>query len=269
MSILERRNAHLRDRHITFIKEPHKYLIETDKDGDFISVTTLIGQQFPEFNADEAIDKMMAGRKWKEGHKWWGWSREALKIEWDRIKEEASKEGETLHSKIEHFMNNEQLEANYTFKELIETVHEEEDLAWNQFLNFVRDFPWLEPYRTEWRIYHEEAKIAGSIDLVCKIKGSNLFILIDYKRSKEIKHQDPKYRQYSINSHLSHLSDDNFTHYALQQNMYSYILKEKYGIQIIKMFLVKVHPESKNYELLEIPDLTKEIFILFESRKEK
>ena len=39
-----------------------------------------------------------------------------------------------------------------------------------QFMNFQRDFSaTLKPYRTEWTVFHEEARIAGSIDMVYEL----------------------------------------------------------------------------------------------------
>jgi len=34
------------------------------------------------------------------------------------------------------------------------------------FLEFVKNTPTLKPYRTEWIIYHEDLKLAGSIDMI-------------------------------------------------------------------------------------------------------
>ena len=36
----------------------------------------------------------------------------------------------------------------------------------NYFIEFIKDFPHLKPYRTEWVVYYEDIKLAGSIDMV-------------------------------------------------------------------------------------------------------
>lgn len=264
MDRLERENPHPRDSYVSLDKNAHKYKI--GESIDYISVTNLIKEQFDEFDADLAIDNMMRSEKWKEGHKWWGRSKQELKIEWNSTRNDASHEGELLHHKLEKLMNDPELPYPYYFKDL--KLEIDPDLEWSYVINFIKSFPDLQPYRTEWKIYDEEAKVAGCIDLLCKIKDTNLFILIDYKRSKAIK-QDNPFKRYSKNPILEGFADNNFTHYALQQNMYRYILLNKYKINIIKMMLVRIHPDSSNFELIEIPDWSKEIFDLFEERKIK
>jgi len=283
---LERENKHPRDSNIKFLKEPHKYLvsksleetsIKENYDNDFISVTTFLDAHFDTFNSDLAIEKMMKGHKWKEGHKWWGWSKQALKQEWKRMKNDAAENGIKFHFRIEQFMNNNELKYPYTFKDLLENFLEKHDVKniceaniqekeWLYFLNFIRDFSLLQPYRTEWRIYHDDVKIAGSIDLLCKIFGTEFYVLIDWKFSKEIKNSND-YKHFAKTACIKHLADNNFVHYSLQQNLYKTILKEKYGINIIKMYLIRIHRESENYELIDVPDMTNEIKLLLEERR--
>jgi hypothetical protein len=49
------------------------------------------------------------------------------------------------------------------------------------------------------------------------------------------------------------------------------LLERKYGKIVTDLYLVRLHPdaEEKNYELIKLPDLTKEIDELFEERKQK
>jgi hypothetical protein len=285
---LKRENIHQRDYNISFYKDNHKYLISrplissnsntelTVFDHGYTSVTTHLEDHFDPFDDDSVIAKMMAGRQWKEGHKWWGWSRENLKIEWERIRNEASFQGEVLHAKIEAFMNNDNLPYPYTFSDLLTSYNsnlslaekETENLkkAWIYFLNFVKDYSYMQPYRTEWRIYHEEARIAGSIDLLCKILHTNCYILFDWKMSKKITIENERFPRFSKTEQLGHVPDTNFYHYALQQNMYRIILKEKYEIVVNTMYLVQLHPDLNNYELIEVPDMTKEINEIFKLR---
>ena len=57
----------------------------------------------------------------------------------------------------------------------------------------------------------------------------------------------------------------------LQLNTYKRILERKYGKTVTDLYLVRLHPdaEEKNYELIKLPDLSKEIDELFEERKQK
>ena len=49
------------------------------------------------------------------------------------------------------------------------------------------------------------------------------------------------------------------------------ILERNYGKTITDLYLVRLHPdaEEKNYELIKLPDLSKEVKELFEERKKE
>jgi hypothetical protein len=138
---------------------------------------------------------------------------------------------------------------------------------WSYFINFIKDFPNLVPFRTEWTVYYEEIQIAGSIDMVYQNVDGTLSIY-DWKRSKNI----TKYNYFNkfSNYHVtSHLPDTNYWHYALQLNIYKHILQDKYGYSIKDLFLVQLHPDimKKNYELIQLPDLSDIVSSLFQERK--
>ena len=82
-NVLAVRNKHSRDESIQFFEEGHKYVINTDANSKYTSVTTWNHSHFPHFNADEIINKMMKGKNWKEGHKYWGLTPEQIKAGWD------------------------------------------------------------------------------------------------------------------------------------------------------------------------------------------
>jgi ATP-dependent exoDNAse (exonuclease V) beta subunit len=142
-----------------------------------------------------------------------------------------------------------------------------ETKEWSYFLQFVQETPHLKPYRTEWTIYHDDLKLAGSIDMVYENPDKTL-VIYDWKRVKNITPVN-SFNQYSTNTLICHVPDSNFWHYALQLNTYKAILESKYGKKIRDLFLVRLHPEAeeKNYELIMVPDLSVEIRDLFVERK--
>jgi ATP-dependent exoDNAse (exonuclease V) beta subunit len=144
-----------------------------------------------------------------------------------------------------------------------------EVVEWDYFINFVKDYPELKPYRTEWTIYDEDLKISGSIDMIYENPDGTLSIY-DWKRSKEITRVN-NFNKFAINKLICHMPDANFWHYALQLNTYKRIIERKYGKIVTDLYLVRLHPdaEEKNYELIKLPDLSKEIDELFEERKQK
>ena len=77
--------------------------------------------------------------------------------------------------------------------------------------------------------------------------------------------QNTKWNKWMNNPIISHLPDTNFWHYALQLNIYKYILEKNYNKHIGKMVLVCLHPNNLNnsYQLFEVPNLQNEICSLF------
>ena len=124
----------------------------------------------------------------------------------------------------------------------------------------------MTPYRTEWMIFDEDLKIAGSIDMVYENPDGTLSIY-DWKRCKDISKIND-WNKFSINPLICHMPDTNFWHYALQLNTYRAILERKYNKKVTKLCLVRLHPDAmeKTYELLEVPILTKEMEDLLEER---
>jgi ATP-dependent exoDNAse (exonuclease V) beta subunit len=271
--ILSTRNSHNRDNNINFYEESHKYVITSDPMSKYTSVTTWIHSHFPHFNADEVIQSMINGKGWKEGHKYWGQTPEQIKGLWNSNK--SAEAGTNLHLQIECFMNDKRINCDYTNKELYqayisdytEEKHLLKSLDWQYFIQFIRDFPDLKPYRTEWTIYDEDVKIAGSIDMVYENPDGTLSIY-DWKRAKNITRVN-NFNKFGLSPAVCHLPDANFWHYALQLNTYKTILERKYGKTVDSLYLVRLHPEAeeKSYELILLPELSREVTELFEERK--
>ena len=192
--VLCKKNAHVRDKNINFFENDHKYIITSDPNSTYTSVTTWNHSHFPEFNADIVINNMMNGRNWKEGHKYWGLTSEQIKEKWNTNKDSVANAGTDLHYEIECFMNNKKLKKyEYKHEDLIKHYDTtcdklnpiQETLEWQYFINFIKDTPNLKPYRTEWTVYNEDVKIAGSIDMVYENPDGTLSIY-DWKRAKNI-----------------------------------------------------------------------------------
>jgi len=280
MSILKNtlqiNNAHIRDKNIQFYEPTHTYTIIPDAKSKYKSVTTWNHSHFPHFDADDIIKKMMSSKSWKEGHKYWGLTAAQIKAMWTANGAAVSGAGTNMHFEIECFMNNpDNKNTNYTHADLlINYLSKSPDISnstleWQYFINYVKDTPDLKPYRTEWTIYHEDLKLAGSIDMVYENPDGTLSIY-DWKRAKDITRVN-NFGKYAITDCISHMPDSNFWHYALQLNTYKAILEEKYDKKITDLYLVRLHPdaEEKNYDLIKLPDLTGEIRELFDERKKE
>jgi len=274
-NVLSVRNSHQRDRNIEFFEEEHKYVILTEPNVKYTSVTTWNHSHFPVFDADIIITNMMKGKGWREGHKYWGLTPKQIKAQWNSNKDAVAGAGTNLHYDIECFNNDKRFQFEYTNKELYEIYmcdkqreHELSPIEWKYFINFVKDFSELKPYRTEWIIYDEDTKISGSIDMVYENPDGTLSIY-DWKRCKNITRIN-NFNRFALPVKICHLPDSNFWHYALQLNTYKFIIEKNYGKKIADLFLVRLHPdaEENNYELIQLPDLTREISDLFDERIE-
>lgn len=237
-------NHHERDIRISFEEYGHKYTIDGDEN-EYTSVTTFIKQYFDKFDV-ELVSKRLVG---STNEKYAGKSQEEIKNLWT----EAAKLGTEMHKTIEHFYNKEYNKTNLLEKLLqpmIEMYH---------FLSFYLDYNFLTPYRTEWLIYDEENKIAGSIDALFKYKDE--YIIMDWKRSENITKTSFK------KSEILGIDDCNYNHYCLQLNMYRYILKTKYNILVTQLYLVQIHPKYNNYILIPIPIVEDVIIFMLNIKK--
>jgi ATP-dependent exoDNAse (exonuclease V) beta subunit len=280
--ILSERNAHPRDKYVKFHENGHKYEITCDPDSKYTSVTTWNHSHFPKFDADLVIRNMMRGKNWKAGHKYWGMTVEEIKESWNKNKDSVASAGTNMHAKIECFMNCKDLkDISYNHCNLLENLEKKEEekeaekeeekeeitLEWKYFLQFIEDHKHMKPYRTEWMIFHEDVKLAGSIDMVYENEDGTLEIY-DWKRSKDITKINT-WNKFATNKIVNNMPDSNFWHYALQLNTYRKILEDKYEKKVVKLCLVRLHPdnEEQTYEILNVPLLDKEMELLFEEKR--
>ena len=271
--VLKMKFAHKRDNFIKFYNKGHKYEISCDPSSKYTSVTTWNHKHFPKFDPDAVIQNIFKSKGWGPDHKYWGQTAEQIKASWKSNGDAVAGAGTNLHERIEDFMNDNRFQFIYTQKELYEIYKSDhkgnvdEHVEWEYFLHFVRDNPDLKPYRTEWMIFDEDVKLAGSIDMVYENKDGTLSIY-DWKRSKEISKING-WNKFATNPLICHIPDSNFWHYALQLNTYKSILERKYGKNVSKLCLVRLHPdtEEQTYELLDVPILTKEMEDLFRERE--
>jgi len=277
---LAKQNPHPRDAHIHFDEGPHKYTIDgingVTADTEFTSVTTFIHQHFEHFDAKKVIAGMMRNqKKWNDpvaNAKYYGKTAEEIEQMWADAGKDASTKGTAMHHKIECFYNTPPAPADphqATTAETAETADVPPEIQY--FLNFNKEHvagegATLRPYRTEWTVFHEEAQIAGSIDMVYShINDDGSLMIYDWKRCREIIKTN-RTGKFATHPAIEHLPDTNFWHYALQLNTYKYILQTKYDKTITDLYLIVLHPDAQNYQRVKLPDLQTEVAELFEER---
>ena len=256
---INKNNLHHKDAKISFDVDNHHYYVDETK--ITFSVSELISNYFPKFDTDhwskvKAIEFLQElGEPYDDDNI--EQKQNEIIDEWEAKRNEASEKGLILHETIEKFYNQEKI---------VSVPHE-----FNYFKEFISKYPKLKPYRTEWRIYNDELSLAGTVDMVYEKENGELFIF-DWKRSTRLVNDagllmlsDYKYAF----DELSHVADNSFNKYALQQNLYKYILEKCYGKKISSMNLLVLHPRYHTYFHLKIPEMKKETEFLVRQSIEK
>lgn len=279
---LARVNEHPRDLRIQFNEAEHSYAIDGVKAG-WSSCTQFLHNFFGHFDADAVIKKMMSNPvKWKQSQ-YYGMTAEQIKAKWSASGEEASSAGTRMHLDIEYFYNSSHFEELWLAKKKANTLeivpadfnksvacmkkddNWEPNLSpeWSMFMNYQEKIGRkMIPFRTEWLVFHEKIKVAGSIDMLY-MKKDGTYAIYDWKRSKEIKMEN-KYQ--SGLGPVMHLPDTNYWHYSLQLNVYRMILKEKYDINVNELALVILHPNNPTFQVIKVNIMEDEINAMFETR---
>lgn len=230
-------NAHPRDCRISFEPISHVYTA-TCADGSLVeckSVTTVVGDFFEKFDADYWANRKATPFR----------TAEMIKAEWERKGQIARDLGTQLHDWIERFYLGEAPQPEALA-----------DKAFSNFLAFAKNTE-LHPYRSEWRIFSEKYRVAGTLDfLVCSPQG--VYEIYDWKRSSKL--LDSNHGLICSNSFgktgrvfLSHIPDTTYHHYALQLSLYRYILEEEYGICVSQGHLGIFHPDYNEPVVKDVP----------------
>ena len=105
--------------------------------------------------------------------------------------------------------------------------------------------------------------------MVYEKENGELFIF-DWKRSTGVvdNQGEPILKDFNFGfSDLSHLADNSFNKYALQQNVYKHILESNYGKIISSMNLLVLHPDYNDYFHVKLPEMKKEAEFLIDQAK--
>lgn len=245
-----------RDAFISFEEEDHIYTITNPCDGKKFhpkSVTTIIHNYFPPFDADNVIKNMKRSKNWPSSP-YFGLSDDEIKDGWEKNRNEAATLGTAMHKQIEDYM------LAYPNVTVMPDTKE-----FTLFLEFWDDFkqkyPDFRVYKAEWIVYGD--KIAGSIDLVLTNDKEEIIIL-DWKRSKEIKTKNFFQKGYPP---FQQFDDCNYTHYSIQLNIYRHLIETFYNKKVVGMFLVILHPNQTHP--ITIPVCTMNIASFWNMMNEK
>lgn len=233
-------NKHERDARLHFDAASHTYTLNGTV---FKSVTTVVEECFEQFDADYWAQKKAPSM---------GMSPEEVKAMWERNGEKARNLGTQMHEKIERFYLG---------------LPNDSDPTYNLFLQFTKQYH-LTPYRTEWAIFDEDSRVAGTLDFLNYSVG--VFTIFDWKRSNKIIScgVPVKMSQWGKRAFgpIAHVHDTTYWHYALQVSIYRYILEKNYGIHVTTCKLAVFHPDYNRPYVIEVPYMRDEVIAVLNKR---
>lgn len=239
-------NAHQRDEHLSFDSATHTYYCHGH---ELRSVTTVVEDYFPKFDADKWAPRIAARENVTP---------EEIKARWERCGRQARELGSEMHDKIERFYlgcdDGDNSDALRLFRLFAEEHH-------------------LHPYRTEWRIYDEDLGVAGTLDFL-EYTPDGKFNLWDWKRSSKLVDCNGHPLSASPYGHtgfypISSVHDCPYWHYALQLNIYAYLLEKNYDIRVSSMTLGVFHPDYSRPWVLPLPLMRDHVVSLLRHRLSK
>lgn len=241
------------DNRIGLEPREHVYILDGVRQLD--AVSNVVARFFRPF------DTLKQSRRYAEKH---GMDPTKVIEVWDANRVEASYVGTFLHNQIENYLKGKSTSLDCCFEYNGEVVRYKKKISikkeFDYFLDFMR-YAKVKPFRSEWKIFDERNGIAGTIDMICR--NGSLFDIYDWKRSTKASPNENKW-QFGING-LENVPDIRYYKYALQQNLYKYILEHNYGLKINKMYLVVLHPDNNEYIEYEVPQMEGEITIILQS----
>lgn len=240
-------NKHPRDSLIIFDSTKHNYTCNNLV--GFTSVTGWVKTHFKHFDANATVDKIMSSRNWTKS-KYFGKTKDEILSGWSTNANLASSLGTEMHKSIESYYNLTPNQRSEILSQPLSETIASLNLP-NHFINFVKNNEHLTPFRSEWMIFDESIRIAGSVDMLFEQPDGSL-IIYDWKRCKGIVKTSP-FNSYSTTDCIEHFPDTNFWHYALQLNMYKYIIEAKYEKTVSKMVLLALHPDLPTYVQIPVP----------------
>ena len=250
-----------RDPRVEFFEEDHIYMIDGNVKAPR-SVTFLVHQFEEPFDADAIILKMRNGRNWQNKKKEYTnqdgtiMTDQQIKDKWEKNRDVSSSRGTLLHWHVEMFLNGAKIWGPYSTE-------------FAYFLDFYRSFMLprgLEPIRTEFSVFHTGLACAGQIDFLARYIGTETYVIIDWKRSKEIKHSN---RYQNLQPPMQHLEQTNLNTYSLQLNFYRYILETEYGMRVDELYLVILHENNECPHIIPVAIMSREVDMIVQYEKDE
>ena len=280
MSNLELQNPLPGDGDVTFLAEPHVYLMA----GKPIrkSVTGMLKVYWPSFDGAATVDRYLERWREDEKSKYHGLIKYVALVDggddelcksailrlWDAQRDAAADAGTRMHADFQAIVEGWPLGHAPT----------PETTMFESWLQMFCHRERCEPFRSEWivcLVRNGTPMVAGQIDLVLRIKDTDEYILVDFKRTNPKVVQGRPTNLLSSNQRayggecgsgpFGGIEATDFAKYAAQLNLYARIAADAYGIECRnRMLLLQIHPDLQNYHMVRVPRMDREMDQLLE-----
>jgi len=234
------------DKSVAFDSVSHTY---TKNGKKLTSVTSFISKFKNEFDS-EYWSKKIALRDGK--------SQEQVLKEWSDKGKKSCEIGTAIHKIFEDYIDGKYSILNdavfVDFMELDESYLEDFIPKSKVALSFVKDFfqsKRLIPVYTEYIVHNHF--LAGQVDLICKDKDGNFYIL-DFKTNEKVEKEN--YGKY-LKDALKVIPDSTYYHYCLQLSIY----KKMFSEPVKNIYLV--HIKKDKYDFIKCDDVFEKFKIEF------
>lgn len=230
------------DPNLIFTAKDHRYQLQDQPDLALTSVTQIVKSYSHSFDADTEAAKYAIKHRLKKV--------DVLRA-WEDKRDRSAAAGTAVHAEAERIAN--ELYARGAASPVFG------DGEYDNFMDGVRRFyddhpeVGLSGPIAEARICHPGYQVAGLVDLLASYESMSA--LLDWKTSEKMAMFG--YGSTTMYSPYNKLPDSNFWHYAVQLNIYSFILKEIYAYEIDFLGIIWLRNDG-TYRVIKVkvmPDL--------------
>ena len=239
---------------VTFDEKSHIYSsIINGKEIKYSSGTGFVHSFFPEFDVDR-IAPLSAKKE--------GCTVEEIKAKWKQAGLEAVTFGTRVHEVCEDILLDRQIRNT--------PLSEKEEETFNKAGEMTRRIKdRLEILGVEKIVFNEELQLAGTIDLFAKSKKDGTYWILDHKTNKTIDTANA-YNEKALRP-IEKLDNCNFNIYALQLNLYEFLLRWTGYVppdaEFRRAILHHTMLQSRFIELPDYQNYIKDMMICFLSNK--
>ena len=141
-------------------------------------------------------------------------------------------------------------------------------LEFDQYRSWKAAHPELLPVRQEMNLWSEDHQLAGQLDALFWDSDAKHFLLADWKRVADMKEHPDRFTKYG-KPPFQDVIDTSIGHYQIQQNLYAFILKTLYNVEVKRMLLVQLHERMETYREYEVPFMEEQVREALDDRRKK